>query len=78
MTDSHAPTSPELSHPPRSHGGAPPLARSRGDHALYRLRGDRALSLALPLAVIGFGVALSIGSDGVRSLVDLCLSVLSG
>jgi len=33
-------------------------------------------SLALPLAVIAFGVALSVGSDNVQAFVDLCRSAL--
>lgn len=37
---------------------------------------DHMASLALPLAVIAFGAALSAGSDGVRAFVDLCRTVL--
>ena len=37
---------------------------------------DHMASLALPLAVIAFGVALSAGSDGVRAFVDLCRTAL--
>ncbi|SFM56585.1 hypothetical protein SAMN05192571_102306 [Pleomorphomonas diazotrophica] len=37
---------------------------------------DHLASLALPIAVIAFGVALSAGSDGVRAFVDLCRSAL--
>ncbi|WP_156886886.1 hypothetical protein [Pleomorphomonas oryzae] len=37
---------------------------------------DYLASLALPLAVIAFGVALSAGSDNVRAFVDLCRSAL--
>lgn len=37
---------------------------------------DHLASLALPMAVIAFGVALSAGSDGVRAFVDLCRSAL--
>ncbi|MCM5556700.1 hypothetical protein [Pleomorphomonas sp. JP5] len=37
---------------------------------------DHLASLALPLAVIAFGVALSAGSDGVRAFVDLCRTAL--
>ncbi|WP_165790850.1 hypothetical protein [Pleomorphomonas carboxyditropha] len=37
---------------------------------------DHLASLALPFAVIAFGVALSAGSDNVRAFVDLCRSAL--
>lgn len=37
---------------------------------------DHLASLALPLAVIAFGVALSAGSDRVQAFVDLCRSAL--
>lgn len=37
---------------------------------------DYLASLALPLAVIAFGIALSAGSDNVRAFVDLCRSAL--
>ena len=37
---------------------------------------DYLASLALPLAIIAFGVALSAGSDNVRAFVDLCRSAL--
>ncbi|CAI9414290.1 hypothetical protein ANOBCDAF_03165 [Pleomorphomonas sp. T1.2MG-36] len=37
---------------------------------------DHMASLALPLAVIAFGAALSAGSDGVRAFVDLCRTAL--
>lgn len=37
---------------------------------------DYLASLALPLAVIAFGVALSAGSENVRAFVDLCRSAL--
>ena len=37
---------------------------------------DHLASLALPLAVIAFGIALSAGSDNVRAFVDLCRSAL--
>lgn len=37
---------------------------------------DHLASLALPLAVIALGVALSAGSDGVQAFVDLCRTAL--
>jgi hypothetical protein len=37
---------------------------------------DHLASLALPIAVIAFGVALSVGSDEVRAFVDLCRAAL--
>ncbi len=37
---------------------------------------DHLASLALPLAIIAFGVALSAGSDDVRAFVDLCRTAL--
>lgn len=37
---------------------------------------DHLASLALPLAVIAFGVALSAGSDNIRAFVDLCRTAL--
>ncbi|WP_370676409.1 hypothetical protein [Pleomorphomonas sp. PLEO] len=37
---------------------------------------DYFASVALPLAVIAFGVALSAGSDNLRAFVDLCRSAL--
>ena len=47
-----------------------------GEPAPPRRRGDLVLSVLLPLAVIGLGVALSVGHDGLAAMVDLCLSVL--
>ena len=47
-----------------------------GETAPPRRRGDLVLSVLLPLAVIGLGVALSVGQDGLAAVVDLCLSVL--
>ena len=37
---------------------------------------DHLASLALPIAIIAFGVALSVGSDEVRAFVDLCRAAL--
>ncbi|HUG61057.1 MAG TPA: hypothetical protein VMP03_04390 [Methylomirabilota bacterium] len=37
-------------------------------------RSDLVLSVALPLAVIGLGVALSVGAEGIGAFVDLCLA----
>lgn len=37
---------------------------------------DYLASVALPLAVIAFGVALSAGSENLRAFVDLCRSAL--
>lgn len=37
---------------------------------------DYLASVALPIAIIAFGVALSAGSDNVRAFVDLCRSAL--
>ncbi len=39
-------------------------------------RSDLVLSVALPLAIIALGVALSVGSEGVAAFVDLCLAAL--
>lgn len=41
--------------------------------------GDMILSVALPLAVIALGVALSVGTEGgIGGFIDLCRSVLTG
>ena len=37
---------------------------------------DYLASVALPIAIIAFGVAVSVGSDNVRAFVDLCRSAL--
>lgn len=37
-------------------------------------RADLVLSVVLPLAVIGLGVALSVGTDFGPAFVDLCLA----
>ena len=37
---------------------------------------DYLASIALPLAVIAFGAALSAGSENIRAFVDLCRSAL--
>lgn len=50
-------------------------AQKGADKGTRRLS-DYLASLALPLAVIAFGVALSAGSDNVRAFVDLCRSAL--
>jgi hypothetical protein len=39
-------------------------------------RADYLASLALPLAVIAFGVALSVGAGNMQAFVDLCRSAL--
>jgi hypothetical protein len=43
-----------------------PLSRSR--------RSDLVLSVALPAAIIGLGVALSLGTDRIGAFLDLCLA----
>jgi hypothetical protein len=37
-------------------------------------RSDLVLSLALPIAVIGLGVGLSVGTERFGAIVDLCLA----
>ena len=39
-------------------------------------RSDLVLSLVLPLAVISLGVALSLGAEPMRAVVDLCLAAI--
>jgi hypothetical protein len=39
-------------------------------------RSDLVLSVLLPAAVIGLGVALSVGTERISAFVDLCLSVI--
>ena len=51
------------------------LRRTGRDDNAFRLS-DHLASLALPIAIIALGVALSVGSDGVRAFVDLCRTAL--
>lgn len=37
---------------------------------------DNLLSIALPLAVIGLGIALSLGGDGLGEFLDYCVGLL--
>lgn len=53
----------------------PDPARPEQDPTDRARRADHVLSLALPLAVIGFGVALSVSGVG-RLLVDICRAAL--
>lgn len=49
---------------------------SRKDKAKSAGMSDYLASIALPLAVIAFGIALSAGSENLRAFVDLCRSAL--
>lgn len=49
--------------------------RGETDLRAFRLS-DHLASLALPVAIIAFGVAVSVESDSVRAFVDLCRTVL--
>lgn len=49
--------------------------RERAAGKAFRLS-DHLASLALPLAVIALGVALSIGPGRLQTLVDLCRAAL--
>lgn len=49
---------------------------SRKDQDKSARLSDYLASVALPLAVIAFGIALSAGSENLRAFVDLCRSAL--